>query len=230
MPQISAVESNIQAVRARMAAAATRAGREPESITLVAVTKRVDIDRISAAYAAGLRHFGESYVQEARDKRASGALDWPDAQWHFIGHLQSNKVRDVIGRYALIQSVHSLELAEAIGHRSSRLGIVTDVLIEVKLDPSASKAGVDPQLTLAAAESISHVAGVRLCGLMGMPPFSEDAEDARPHFQHLRTLFTQLPSENRQILSMGMTGDFEIAIEEGATMVRIGTGIFGLRQ
>ncbi len=230
MPQLSAVESNIPVVRARLAAAASRAGRAPESITLVAVTKRVDIDRISAAYAAGLRNFGESYVQEARDKRSSGALDWPDAQWHFIGHLQSNKVRDVVGRFALIQSVHSQELAELIGRRSSRLGIVTDILMEVKLDPSDSKAGFDPQQTPAAAESIAQIPGVRLCGLMGMPPFSDNAENARPHFQHLRTLFTQLPPENRQTLSMGMTGDFEIAIEEGATMVRVGTGIFGLRQ
>jgi PLP dependent protein len=213
-------------VRERMAKAAEQVGRDPAGITLVAVTKTIDSIRIREAIAEGVRDLGESYYQEARDKLAQFG---PDIRWHFIGHLQTNKAKYVAGRFAMIHSVDSEELAAELGRRAQQAAEPQPVLVEVKLDPSATKFGVEPQQALNLAEQVASTAGLRLRGLMGMAPFGDDAEQARPHFTRLRHLFEELPSENRQALSMGMTGDFEVAIEEGATMVRIGTGIFGPR-
>lgn len=224
------ITRNLTVVRERIAEAAKRAGRTAEEITLLAVSKTISAEAIAFAYAAGVRDFGENYVQEAVTKVGQPPLDMLDVRWHFIGHLQSNKVRDVVGRFVLIHSVDSIALAQEIGKRAARLGQKVEILLEVKLDPAATKFGWTPLEVLTAAEQIARIDNVRLRGLMGMAPYAVDPEAARPYFRTLTNLFTQLPPEMRQTLSMGMSGDFEVAIEEGATMVRIGTAIFGPRR
>ncbi len=220
------VEGNIERVRERIGAAAVRSGRRPEDITLVAVSKTVDAERIRAAHAAGLRDFGENYFQEAREKLD---LFGADTRWHFIGHLQSNKARYVAGRFALVHSIDRIELAVELGRRALAAGVVQPVLVEVKLDPADTKRGVDAGAALGLAHAVAATPGLDLRGLMGMPAFADDPETVRPDFARLRALFDRLPEANRRDLSMGMTADFEVAIEEGATMVRIGTAIFGRR-
>jgi pyridoxal phosphate enzyme (YggS family) len=219
---------NIARVRERMAQAAARAGRPVGTIALVAVTKTVEAERIVEAHHAGVHDFGENYVQEALAKMEALSFDRQEVRWHFIGHLQRNKVREALGRFALIQSVDSLALAAEIGKRAQQSG-QADILLEVKLDPAATKFGIAPEQTLEVAAQVQEIAGVRMCGLMGMAPFASDPEAARPFFRRLSHLFDQLPQGARQILSMGMSGDFEVAIEEGATLVRIGTALFGQR-
>jgi pyridoxal phosphate enzyme (YggS family) len=213
-------------VHRRISLAAERAGRDPGSVRLVAVTKTLGIERVREAVEAGLRDFGENYVQEAREKLA--ALG-PDIRWHFIGHLQSNKARHVVGAFELIHSLDSETLAREIQKRSAAAGIVQDVLVEVRLDPAASKTGIEPEALPCLVEQVRGLPNVRLRGLMGMPPLFADPEDARPGFRLLRRLLEVVPPESRRELSMGMSSDFEVAIEEGATLVRVGTAIFGPR-
>jgi hypothetical protein len=169
---------------------------------------------------------GENYVQEAEAKQRE--ID-PDVRWHYIGHLQRNKARQAVRIFSTIQSVDSLPLAEEIGRRAAVLGSEMDILIEVNLSGEASRFGVIPEDTLSFAEKIAVVSGVRLRGLMGMAPFVANPEATRPYFIRLKELWDKLPKEQRQWLSMGMTNDFEVAIEEGSNMVRIGTAIFGAR-
>jgi hypothetical protein len=226
----SDIAANIMRVRERMERAAQRAGRSETEMTLIAVSKKMPPEYVAAAYAAGVRHYGESYVQEAIAKLASPALHLPGIVWHFIGHLQSNKARDVVGRFALIHSVDSVALARELARRSQLSGQPTAILLEIKLDPAGTKFGIDPARLPEIADSVLQLQGVQLCGLMGMAPYDEEPERARPYFRRLRGLYEQLPPGARQTLSMGMTGDFEVAIEEGATHVRIGTAIFGRRQ
>jgi hypothetical protein len=221
------IGENIARVRERIAQAAARVGRKAEEITLVAVTKMVEPARIQAALEAGVCDFGENYYQEAREKLG---LFGTEVRWHFIGHLQTNKARYIAGRFSLVHSLDSIELACELGRRASAIAVTQPVLIEVKLDPSATKFGVEPSATLDLAASVAAIPGLRLCGLMGMAPILYDPQETRPFFARLRTLSERLPPENRQVLSMGMTADFEVAIEEGATMVRIGTAIFGKRM
>ena len=223
------IAQNVTAIRSRIAQACARSGRDPSLITLVAVTKTVDLPRLRTAYRGGLRDFGENYVQEALTKVGDPELPDASVHWHFIGHLQRNKVREIIGRFALIQSVDSLALATEIGRRSEAAGRTSDLLLEVKLDATAAKFGLPPEQTLTTAQAVLDIPGVRVRGLMGMAPFGSDPEIARPAFRTLRNLFDQLPAEARQVLSMGMSSDFEVAIEEGATMIRIGTALFGKR-
>lgn len=220
------IAENVARVRERMDAAAVRCGRRPEDVRLVAVSKTVDADRIRAAYAAGVREFGENYYQEAREKLA---LFGSEVHWHFIGHLQTNKARNVVGRFALIHSVDRMELASEIGRRAAAAGVVQPALVEVRLDPAPTKGGVDPGAALELAHAVGELPGIGLRGLMGMPPYAEDPEAARDAFRRLRALFERLPARYREVLSMGMSADFEVAIEEGATLVRIGTAIFGRR-
>ncbi len=229
MTEPDSIAANIAAVRARIAQAAARAGRASNSVTLIAVTKTVDAARVQAAYQAGVRDFGENYVQEALAKVGDPTLAWPDARWHFIGHLQTNKAREMTGRFALVQSVDSARLAEELARRARLAETVTPILLEVKLDAAESKFGLAPDDTLAVVERVLQIEGVELRGLMALAPFAPDPEAARPHFRRLRALFAQLPASAQQTLSMGMTGDFETAVEEGATHVRIGTAIFGRR-
>jgi pyridoxal phosphate enzyme (YggS family) len=224
---MSDVRANLERVRKRIAAAAARSGRSAADITLVAVTKTVDVALMREAVEAGATDFGESYFQEVRDK-----LDQfpPSIRWHFIGHLQSNKARYVSGRFALLHSVDSVALAREIGRRALAQGQVQPILLEVKLDPSETKFGIPLASCLDVAAEVAGIGGVDLRGFMGMAPYGTEPELSRPYFRSLRDRFNQLPPANRAALSMGMTGDFEVAIEEGATHVRIGTAIFGPRR
>jgi PLP dependent protein len=229
------VLDNIARTRQRIDNAAQRAGRHGEEVTLMAVSKTFPAERIREAYAAGLRVFGENRVQEFAGKSgAMGAL--PDAEWHLIGHLQSNKASKAVELFAAVDSVDSVRLAEKLDAAAEKLGKTIDVLIEVNVGGEEAKSGVDAQSSelealLSAAAQLHQV---RIRGLMTIPPFTEDPEGARPFFRQLRELRDQigarrLPNIRMETLSMGMSHDFEIAIEEGSTCVRVGTGIFGER-
>ena len=220
------IARNVAEVRERIASACARAGRKSDEIVLIAVAKTVDVARIRQAISAGIEHFGENYYQEAREKIQ--AVESP-VHWHFIGHLQKNKVRGVVPLFAWIHTVDDEELAEEIDRRAQAMGKHQRVLIEVNIAREPQKFGAAPEQVLALAERIAALPNVRLEGLMGMAPMVERAEEARPYFAELRRLFERLPEAHRVHLSMGMTQDYEVAIEEGATMVRIGTAIFGPR-
>ena len=223
------IADNIARIRERIARALNRSGREDTEVTLLAVTKTVDINSVVEAYKAGIRDFCENYIQEARGKQDGELMKRDSIRWHFIGHLQTNKVKEAIGKFVLIHSVDSLSLAREIGRRAERLGKTADILLEVKMDAVDTKFGFMPAEALDAVMQIREISGIQLNGLMGMAPFSSEPENARPYFRQLNTIFEQIPPESRKILSMGMTGDFEVAIEEGATLVRIGTALFGGR-
>ncbi len=220
------IRGNLREVRDRIDAAARKTGRGGSDITLVTVTKTRTIDEIRAALACGVTDIGENYVQEAEAKYAEigGAV-----RWHMIGHLQRNKVRHSVEFFDMIQSVDSEELAREIGRRAEAIQRAVDVLVEVKISGEPTKFGVECEDALRLAEKISGVSGIKVSGLMGMAPFTADPEDAREYFIRLKDLWDKLPREQRIYLSMGMTHDFEIAIEEGSNMVRIGTAIFGPR-
>ena len=233
-PASGEIADNIGAVRKRIEAACGRVGRSPDEVTLIAVTKMQSADRIAQAYQAGIRDFGENYVQEALGKIGQPPLDWPDARWHFIGHLQSNKARFIVGladagSNLMVQSVDSAGIAREIARRAVEQGISVPILLEVKLDPAPEKYGFAPDRVLEEAAAIRQMRGLNICGLMGMAPFNDDPEQARPHFKQLQRLYAQLPETERRVLSMGMTADFEVAVEEGATHLRIGTALFGSR-
>ena len=223
---MSHIADNIASLRERIATAAARAGRNPNEITLVAVTKRVESAQIREAVEAGIQDLGENYYQEARDKIP---LIGESVRWHFMGHLQINKAKYIPGQFHLLHSLDSEELAIELDRRSAQKEILQNVLIEVKLDPSATKNGIEPALLPALTERLLSCRNLRLMGLMGMPPAAESPDDSRPFFARLRNMLEQLPEQNRSVLSMGMTADFEAAILEGSTMVRIGTAIFGPR-
>ncbi len=214
---------NAARVREQIAAAAARAGRSPEGITLVAVSKRQTAEAVTEALAAGLTQFGENYVQEAADKRAlvNGGT------WHLIGHLQSNKAKLAVTLFDLIQSVDSLKLAREIGRQAQAIGKTQAVLLQVHLGDEDAKTGIPPEAALEIAGALTEIQGLELRGLMGVPPLGEDP---RPYFAQARTIFEQMAPAARQTLSLGMSGDYEAAIEEGATLVRVGTAIFGARQ
>ncbi|MFZ0794078.1 MAG: YggS family pyridoxal phosphate-dependent enzyme [Candidatus Korobacteraceae bacterium] len=222
------IADNLEAIQERMARAARRAGRDPEDIALMAVTKTQPAERIAEAYAAGQRLFGENRVQEFAEK--FGALtELHDAEFHMIGHLQSNKVTKAAEIFAAVDSVDSVRLGERLNAAAETAGKSLDVLIEVNLGGEAAKSGVAADS--AELERILEAAPgwrrLRIRGLMTVPPFTDDPEDARPYFRQLRELRERLGGLD--VLSMGMSNDFEVAIEEGSTCVRIGTGIFGER-
>jgi len=229
------IAANVAAVCQRIARAATRVGREPNSITLMAVSKTVDAERIKEAYAAGLRVFGENRVQEFEGKSA-GLSELKDAEWHLIGHLQSNKAKKAAELFHAVDSVDSIRLAERLNQAATEAGKKLEVLIEIKVGQEESKAGIPldaPELEelLLAAPRLEHLT---IRGLMTVPPFTEDPEGARPYFRLLRDLRDQiaarkLPAIQMDVLSMGMSHDFEVAIEEGSTCLRVGTAIFGAR-
>ncbi|MBK7535973.1 MAG: YggS family pyridoxal phosphate-dependent enzyme [Myxococcales bacterium] len=215
-------------VSARVRAAAAQAGREPAAVTLVAVSKTHPMSAIVAAVAAGARDFGENYVQELVDKQQEPAPA-ADVRWHYIGRLQRNKARFVAGKVALIHAVDSLELAVELSRRAAA---VQPVLVAVNLAGEATKAGVSPLDAARVCAEIARLPNLRLDGLMTMPPPVEDPEQVRPVFRALAELRRRLQDELAQplpSLSMGMSGDFEVAISEGATHVRVGTAIFGER-
>jgi len=233
------LEANIARVRERIAAAARRAGRDPGEITLVAVTKTVPAHRVREAWELGITDFGENRVQEAVAKiplvipEGEEILNRPPLRWHMIGHLQRNKVRHVIPLFDIIHSVDSVRLAREIDRRAGRAEKVMPVLLEVNVAGEATKYGFTPEGVVAAVEEIRQFPHLEIHGLMTVAPIAEDPEEVRPHFRHLRELRDELarrfPSIDWHHLSMGMTDDFEVAIEEGATMVRIGRAIFGER-
>ena len=217
---------SLSEVRARVARAAERAGRVPASITLVGVSKTMPAERVKAAYDEGLRHFGENRVQEGVGKIAELAL--PDATWHLIGHLQTNKARPAARAFHVVHSVDSRRVAEALSKEAQHL----DVLLEVNYAGEESKFGFTPDEALAEAPGIAALPNLRLVGLMTVAPLVEDAEAVRPVFRGLRELGQRIRDRvdaSEWHLSMGMTNDFEVAIQEGATIVRVGRAIFGER-
>jgi len=220
------IGTNVARVRARVTEAAERAGRQPGDILLVAVTKTVDVGRIREAVDCGLRVFGENRVQEAREKVSLV----PGVAWHLIGSLQRNKVKEALRLFVMIHSVDSWLLAEELSRRANAAGTLIDVLIEVNVGGETSKHGVEPEGAMDLALRAAGLPGVRVRGLMGMAPLVDQAEEARPYFRRLRELRDRIqeahPDRGIRELSMGMTNDFEVAVEEGSTMVRVGRALF----
>jgi PLP dependent protein len=220
---------NFERIQQRICAACERAGRAPDSVTLLAVTKSQPPERVRAAADCGQLLFGENKVQEAKAKIP---LCPGNLRWHFIGHLQSNKCRDAVAWFEMIQSVDSLSLAQEISRRAEQAARTLRVLLEVNVAGEASKFGYQPEKLLMELETINQLPRIEIHGLMAVPPYVTDPEKARSHFRRLGELKTQC--EQRlgaplPHLSMGMSADFEVAIEEGATLVRIGTALFGPR-
>jgi hypothetical protein len=233
MVDAEALRRSLADVRARLAAAVARAGRDPGEVTLVAVSKTHPPEAVRAVHAAGQRVFGENYGQELRDKAAALA-DLGDLQWHFIGPLQRNKVKYVVGTAAMVHSVDSLELMDELQRRADARGVELPCLVEVNLVGEQTKSGVAPDDVAAVLDGFAARPRLRCLGLMTMPPFVDDPEESRPQFRALRRLRDALAAAPRagvelRHLSMGMTQDFEVAVAEGATIVRVGTAIFGAR-
>lgn len=237
------LSDNLKRVRERMAAACERRGRRPEEVRLVTVTKTVEVDVIRACMEAGLLDMGENRVQELvrragmirehlnRRRTMERVETPPDPRWHMIGHLQRNKVRSLLPWVETIHSLDSLRLAEEISNEAVRVKRVVPVLMEVNISGEKSKYGLAVGAVPHLAENIRTLPGIRVIGLMTMAPYSDNPEDARPHFARLREILEDMRTERIlgpefRELSMGMSGDFEVAIEEGATLVRIGTALF----
>jgi PLP dependent protein len=229
------VADNIAQTRERISQAARRAGRDPGSVVLMAVSKTVEPERIRQAYDAGIRIFGENRVQEFTEK-AEALKALTEAEWHLIGHLQSNKARKAVELFHAVDSVDSLRLAQKLDQAAQQAGKILRVLIEINVGDEENKSGVagdSPELEelLQSAQSLEHL---QVCGLMTIPPYTEDPQGARPYFCKLRELRDSiaargLPKVGVDVLSMGMSHDFEVAVEEGSTCVRVGTAIFGGR-
>ncbi len=221
----------LEEVREAILRACERAGRNPEEVTLIGASKTVGADILRKFYQCGLRRFGENRAQEFLRKYE--ALTDLDIEWHFIGRLQTNKVKYLIGKVCLIHSLDRRALADEIQKRASKAGIVQEVLIEVNVGEEETKGGVSPEYAQELLEYALSLSSIRVTGLMTVPPYFEDPEKVRPYFAKLRELRDNLSAEvgiALPHLSMGMSGDFEVAIEEGATIVRVGTKLFGSRS
>jgi pyridoxal phosphate enzyme (YggS family) len=218
----------LASVRTRIADAAARAGRSADEVVLVAVSKTFPHEDVLEAIAAGATDLGENRAQDLRERAAAIG---PRARLHFVGHLQRNKVRHVVGIAALIHSVDRVEVADAIAGRAARAEVTQDVLVEVNVSGEASKHGIDPARAVALAREVAARDRIRVRGLMTMPPYPREPEDSRPFYKELARLRDELVEQlpDARALSMGMTRDFEVAIEEGATIVRVGEAIFGSR-
>ena len=226
------VEKNISEVKKRISEAAKAAGRNENEVTLIAVSKTKPVEMIKEAYDTGIRDFGENKVQEIMEKYP---LLPSDIRWHLIGHLQTNKVKYIIDKVCMIHSVDSLKLAEEISRQAVKHNVTVDILIEVNVAAEESKFGVRPEDAIDLCRSISTLPGIRIRGLMTVAPFTSDPEENRPVFCALRQLFVDIDGKNidnvcMDCLSMGMSGDYTVALEEGATFVRVGTSIFGQRD
>ena len=224
------VAERIRELNEKIALAARASGREPNQIQLIAVSKKMSMQKIREAYAAGIRTFGENYVQEALGK--INELNDLDIRWHMVGHLQSNKVKSIAGRFALIHSIDSEKLINEIDKRSER---AQEILIEVNLAAESSKSGVAPESLPSLLHSLQQKSNVHLRGLMFMPPFELTASESAKYFEKARQLREKMAKEvsgphNLHELSMGTSHDFEVAIQNGATMIRLGTVIFGPRD
>lgn len=225
-------KKRLENVKDRINKAAFKCGRDPESIHLVAVSKTISTNRVREAIMAGVTTLGENYVQEARNK--FNVLGTFPVSWHFIGHLQSNKAKYAVRLFDLIHSVDTLKLAHELNKQANKVNKIQDVLIQINISKEPSKSGSDIQNAANLIKDIVLLENLSVKGLMAMPPFFNNPEKARPYFTALRVLRDQIqkvfPGVVLNELSMGMTGDFEVAIEEGATLVRIGTAIFGERR
>ncbi len=225
------IQEQLKQVQGRMEAACKASAREPKDVALIAVSKTKPLEDLEEAYRLGVRDFGENKVQELVDKAEKMPAD---VRWHMIGHLQRNKVKYIVDKVFLIHSVDSFRLAEEISKEAGKHGTTADILIEVNVAGEESKFGVRPDEAEALIRQIATLPAVRVKGLMTIAPYVENAEDNRKYFAQLKQLSVDIADKNidnvsMKILSMGMTGDYQVAIEEGATMVRVGTGIFGER-
>lgn len=226
------VRRNIMNIRKKIKSAAQRTGRDPKDIQLVAVTKNVSPKMMEEAASAGINIFGENRVQEAVSKynKVRKNIDW-----HMIGHLQSNKAKIAVELFSMIQSLDSVKLAKEIDKRANRIEKVIDVLIQVNIGREETKFGINPEDVEGFIRSIANLPNINVRGLMAIAPYSDNPENVRKYFREMKRIFDYIKSLkiegiNMELLSMGMTGDFEVAIEEGANMVRIGSGIFGKRE
>lgn len=225
------IAENIRQVRERIREACRMAGRDPGEVTLIAVTKTMPCEALMEAYAAGERIFGENRVQEILEKQPKLPSD---VRWHMIGHLQRNKVKDVIDRAEMIHSVDSLRLAQEIETQAQKADLIAKILLEVNVAGEASKFGLKAEEVAPVCEELSCLPHIRVCGLMTVAPYTPIPEENREVFRKLKKLSVDIRLKNinninMNVLSMGMTNDYEIAIQEGATMIRVGTGIFGER-
>ena len=225
------IKENVAEVEARIQAACERAGRRREEVTLIAVSKTKPVSDIYEVMETGIKDYGENKVQEMCDKME--VIHQP-LNWHMIGHLQRNKVKYIVDKAALIHSVDSLRLAQQISQEAQKKGVESDILIEVNVAEEESKFGLSTEEVIQMVEEISKLPSVHIKGLMTVAPFTDNPEENRPYFRNLKQLAVDIAEKNidnvtMSVLSMGMTGDYEVAIEEGATMVRVGTGIFGAR-
>ena len=226
------IKYNIQQVEAKIDAACKRSGRDRSEVTLIAVSKTKPVSDIYEVMETGIIDFGENKVQEMTDKIET--INKP-LNWHMIGHLQRNKVKYIVDKACLIHSVDSLRLAEQISLDAAKKNVEVDILIEVNIADEATKFGLEKEAVIELVEAVSKLQNVHIKGLMTVAPFTDNAEDNRPYFRNLKQLSVDIAQKNidnvtMSVLSMGMTGDYEVAIEEGATMVRVGTGIFGERN
>lgn len=225
------IKKNVADVEARIVAACERAGRKREDVTLIAVSKTKPVSAIYEVMETGIVDYGENKVQELTEKIET--IHEP-LNWHMIGHLQRNKVKYIVDKVKLIHSVDSLRLAEQISQDACKKEVDVDILIEVNVSEESSKFGLSTEEVVDLVESVSMLPNIHIKGLMTVAPFTDDPEENRPYFRNLRQLAVDIAGKNidnvtMSVLSMGMTGDYEVAIEEGATMVRVGTGIFGER-
>ena len=227
------IAENVKLVKENIEAAAIRCGRDPADIKLVAATKMNDAFRVREAIAAGVDICGENRVQELQEKLAQGAYD--GCPLHFIGHLQKNKVKYIIGKVELIHSVDSVSLAQEINKRAAALGLTQDILLEVNIGAEENKSGFAPEELTCALDEMAQFSSIRVLGLMAIPPVCEISENNRVYFRRMKQLFIDIGQKKydnviMQLLSMGMSADYEVAVEEGANLVRVGTGIFGARN
>lgn len=226
------LKENLKAVEEEIEKACERAGRKREEVTLIAVSKTKPISMLQEIYDEGIRDFGENKVQELSMKYEELPKD---IRWHMIGHLQRNKVKQVVDKACLIHSVDSYRLAEEINIQAKKKGIVAPILVEVNIAEEESKFGIHKEDAIQLVEEIAELENIRIEGLMTIAPFVEEPEENRQYFRNIRQLSVDIAEKNidnvsMNVLSMGMTGDYTVAIEEGATMVRVGTGIFGARN
>ena len=226
------VAENLAQVQKNINESCNKINRDPNEVTLIAVSKTKPVEMLKEAYDAGARVFGENKVQEIVDKYDQMPSD---VKWHMIGHLQRNKVKYIVGQVALIHSVDSYRLAEEINIQAKKKNIIVPILVEVNIAHEESKFGISEEDAIQLVEEIAELENVRIKGLMTIAPYVENAEDNRLYFRKIKDLSVDIAAKNidnvsMEILSMGMTGDYEVAIEEGATMVRVGTGIFGARN
>lgn len=226
------IKENLAKVHENIKKACEKAGRNPKEVTLIAVSKTKPVSMIEEAYQAGSREFGENKVQEIMEKHPKLPSD---VHWHMIGHLQRNKVKYVIDKACLIHSVDSLRLAEEISSQAEKKKVEMDILVEVNIAQEESKFGASREEAVRLVEEIARLPHIHIQGLMTIAPFVENPEDNRQYFRQIRELSVDIMQKNidnvsMSVLSMGMTGDYMVAVEEGATMVRVGTGIFGERN